>query len=79
MSNLYITIKRKFSPAKLEYLSAAGLLKPYVLRNMELYEFYLAELEKGESRMQARTNTAEEFSLSEDNISKIVAQWGRID
>lgn len=63
---------QQFEPSMLDILISKGLLRSTVKRDKEIYEFYLVECLKGNGRMQARTNTAEKFSISEDRISKII-------
>lgn len=48
-----------------------GLLRSTVQRDIKIYEFYIAQ-RKTERYLQARTNTAEKFCLSEDMIDKII-------
>lgn len=57
-------------PSMLDNLISKGLLRSTVKRDKEIYEFYLSQCCLG--RMQARTNTAERFSMSEDRISQII-------
>jgi len=58
-------------PTTLEQLMSTGLLRSTVTRDFKIYEFYLNE-RKTKGCMDARTNTAEKFSLSEEMISKII-------
>lgn len=55
-----------------EKLMSKGLLRPNLKRDKEIYEFYLRECEETGSRMQARTNTAEQFCFCEETVSKII-------
>ena len=55
----------------LEKLMSKGLLRSTVQRDIKIYEFYIAQ-RKTERYLQARTNTAEKFFLSEDMIDKII-------
>ena len=48
-----------------------GLLRQSVQNDMKVYEFYMNEC-KTTGRMQARTNTAENFCTSEETISRII-------
>mgnify|MGYP003588100414 CR=1 FL=1 len=60
----------QFDSSLLDQMITKGLLRSTVKRDMEIYEFYLSQCNLG--RMQARTNTAEKFYMSEDRISKII-------
>lgn len=53
-------------------LADFGLLRGTVLRDVDVYEFYMDEIEQGEKRMQARTNTADAFCISEELVGKIL-------
>lgn len=55
-----------------EKLMSKGLLRDSVKRDKEIYEFYLRECEETGSRMQARTNTAELFCVSEETVSRAI-------
>lgn len=59
-------------PSKLDILISRGFLRQTVWRDIERYEFYMNECLKGIGRMQARTNTAEKFNISEDRVSQII-------
>lgn len=52
-------------------LMSSGLLRTTVKRDVQVYEFFLNECNSC-GKMQARTNTAEQFSISEDSVSKII-------
>lgn len=58
-------------PLTLERLMSTGLMRPTVQRDILIYEFYLNE-KKTKGCMDARTNAAEKFFLSEEMISKII-------
>lgn len=55
----------------LDRLMSTGLLRATVKRDIEVYEFYVNEC-KTVGKMQARTNTAEQFCTSEETISRII-------
>lgn len=55
-----------------EKLLSTGLLRSTVKRDKDMYEYYLVECEASGSRMQARTNTAEKFCVSEETVSKTI-------
>ena len=55
----------------IDLLLSKGLFRSTVKRDIEVYEYYINEC-KTEGRMQARTNTAERFSTSEETISRII-------
>lgn len=55
-----------------EKLLSKGLLRSNVKRDKELYEYYVAEFNLTHSRMQARTNTADKFCVSEETVSKVI-------
>ena len=58
-------------PSTFDKLMSMGLLRSTVQRDIKIYEFYL-EQRKIERYLQARTNTAVEFNLSEEMIDKII-------
>ena len=58
-------------PTTFEKLMSCGLLRQSVLNDIKVYEFYLNEC-KTTGKMQARTNTAENFCTSEETISRII-------
>ncbi len=55
----------------LDRLMSTGLLRATVKRDIEVYEYYINEC-KTVGKMQARTNTAEQFCTSEETISRII-------
>lgn len=55
----------------LDKLMSTGLLRATVKRDIEVYEYYVNEC-RYNSKMQARTNTAEQFCTSEETISRII-------
>jgi hypothetical protein len=55
----------------LDRLMSTGLLRATVKRDIEVYEYYVNEC-KTVGKMQARTNTAEQFCTSEETISRII-------
>lgn len=55
----------------LDKLMSTGLLRASVKRDIEVYEYYVNEC-RYTSKMQARTNTAEQFFCSEETISRII-------
>jgi hypothetical protein len=59
-------------PGVIDSLIVKGLMRATVKRDKEIYEYYLTQCNTPISRMQARTNTAEQFSISEDQISRII-------
>ncbi|MDR3706600.1 MAG: hypothetical protein P4L28_11935 [Paludibacteraceae bacterium] len=59
-------------PEVIDTLIIKGLMRATVKRDKEIYEHYLRQCRTQASRMQARTNTAEQFSISEDRVSKII-------
>jgi len=58
-------------PTIFNELMSLGLLRQSVQNDMKVYEFYMNEC-KTTGRMQARTNTAENFCTSEETISRII-------
>lgn len=58
-------------PVAIDILLSTGYLRPMTLRDVAIYEFYVNE-RKTNGCMQARTNTAEKFSTSEETISRII-------
>lgn len=63
---------KSFDEETIYRLADFGLLRGTVLRDIDVYEFYQNEVCKCESRMQARTNTAENYNISEELVSKII-------
>jgi hypothetical protein len=59
-------------PHVMDTLIQKGLMRATVKRDKEIYEYYLTQCTTQESRMQARTNTAEEFHISEDCVSRVL-------
>ena len=55
-------------------LLALGVLRPNARRNLLIYEYYLAEAIKYGS-MQAITNAAMRFCLSDKSIEKIIQRF----
>jgi len=62
----------QLEPDVIDTLIRKGLMRATVKRDKEIYEYYLTQCHVEISRMQARTNTAEQFSISEDRVSKII-------
>lgn len=52
-------------------LMSTGLLRSTLKRDIEVYEHYVKEC-KSFGKMQARTNTAEQFLVSEETVSRII-------
>lgn len=62
----------------LEYISALNLLRANVIRDFLVYDYFTVEKQKY-GTMQAITNTADKFYMSEDNVKKIIYQIKKID
>ncbi len=52
-------------------LMSTGFMRANAKRDLQIYEYYLAECEKHGS-MQAITNAAEKFFLSTDHIKRVI-------
>lgn len=61
----------EFSKQALYDLCEKNFLRSTVLRDIEIYEYYIQQCQK-ECKMQARTNTSTHFDLSEETVSKII-------
>jgi hypothetical protein len=55
----------------IDLLLSKGLFRATVKRDIEVYQYYMEEC-KTVGKMQARTNTAEQFCTSEETISRII-------
>lgn len=53
-----------------EKLMSKGFLRSNAKRDLDMYEYYLSQLHKG--KMQALTNTAIKFNMSEDRCKAII-------
>ena len=53
-------------------LMRKGFLRSTAKRDIRIYEYYLQELNNGNSKMQAMTNAADKFCTSEETIQRAV-------
>lgn len=69
--NIYEDILR-IDEATFDNLMSIGLLRPSAKENLDIYSYYLQECEKGNGKMQAMINTADEFNKTDEAIKKII-------
>lgn len=56
-------------------LVAKNIVKPTIVRNIDIAERYKIEVTVQKSKMQARTNVASEFNVSEETVSRIIRKY----
>ncbi len=58
----------------IQKLSSMGLLRSTATRDLEIYAYYLKELESsnGKEKIQAHINTADHFNISDDRVKTII-------
>jgi hypothetical protein len=61
----------------LEHLQKIGLLKFNAIRNLDMYDYYCRQ-KKIVGSMQAITNTAAKYFLSENAVQKVVGKMRKI-
>lgn len=64
-------IIKQFDNCVIDRLIERSLLNPNIKRDVRIYEHYFNEL-KTEKKMQALTNTADAFFVSEKTVERVI-------
>lgn len=59
-------------PGLVERMHIEGILRSNVMRDVELFKYYLQECTATGKKLQARANTAEKYHISVETVSKII-------
>ena len=59
-------------PGLVEKMQNLGILRTNVIRDVEVFRYYLQECTATGKKLQARANTADKYHISVETVSKII-------